>query len=254
MRSDSPPSVEGQTPIPVEGDREELLLPPGNRMLRGFLAAVAVLGLVAAWWRYPAENHFSILSCTISFLGSPDADRNPTGWRFYQAGMTALVLLLFSLAWERHCRLRARIGKLAGWSSGAIFLSLTLILFSVWIADTRHVRWWGLRTGALHTRMAIFAIPILASGILLDGVALWRSGVPARALWPFHLYGLIVLVGCAELIVWEKMCQRDSALQHWPGDGIHSTPLWEWVAFTYLIGFMVWMARGRWPIGNTQRG
>ncbi len=221
-----------------------------NFSLRGLLVAIAVLGLMTAWWRYPAENHFAILSCTISFLGSPDADRNPTGWRYYQAGMTALVLLLFSLAWERHRRLWARIGRTARWSSSALFLALALILLSVWIADTRHVRWWGIRTGALHTRMAILAIPILGTGILLDAVALWRSGVPSRALWPFHFYGLIVLVGTAELILWERMCQRDPALPHWPGEGLHSTPLWEWIAFTYLIVFMVWLAHGRLPAAN----
>jgi len=74
--------------------------------LRGLLVGIAVIGLVAAWWHYPEENHFSILRCTISFLGSPDADHNPDGWRFYQVGMTAVVLLLFGFVSERHRRLR----------------------------------------------------------------------------------------------------------------------------------------------------
>ena len=218
--------------------------------LRGLLAAIAVCGLAAAWWRYPAENHFSVMRCTISFLGSPDADRNPAGWRCYQAGMTAVVLLLCSLAAERHRQLRAPIGKAAVWSSGAIFISLTLIFLAVWIADTRDTRWFGMRTGELHTRMSIIAIPFMACGIVLDGVALRWSGVPNRGLWPFHLYGLIVLAGGAELIAWEKMCRRDPTLHHWPGEGIHSTPLWEWIVFTYLIGFMVWMAHGKLPAAN----
>ena len=66
--------------------------------------------------------------------------------------------------------------------------------------------------------------------------ALWRSGVRIRALWPFHLYGLIVLVGTAKLMAWERMCRRDPTLPEWPGEGLYSTPLWEWIAFTYLIG------------------
>jgi hypothetical protein len=48
-------------------------------------------------------------------------------------------------------------------------------------------------------------------------------------------------------------CARDTTLRHWPGDGIHSTPLWEWITMISLIGFMVWMAHGRWhqkPMGN----
>jgi hypothetical protein len=112
--------------------------------LLGFLLAIAVVSLMTAWWRYPAENHFSILRCTISFLGSPDANRNPDGWRFYQAGMTALLLLLFNLAWERHERLRGRIGAVAGWSSAAMFTALTLILLAVWIPDTRAGQLFGL--------------------------------------------------------------------------------------------------------------
>src|SRR6266496_1585909 len=118
-----------------------------KRNLSVLLGAIAVIGLVAAWWCYPAENQFSIMRCTISFLGSPDVDRNPTGWRFYQAGMTALVLLLFSLVAERHHRLRAAIGKAAVWSSGAILIALALMLLVVWIPDTREVGWFGIRTG-----------------------------------------------------------------------------------------------------------
>ena len=98
-----------------------------KRNLRGLLVAIAVMGLGVAWWRYPAENHFSIMRCTISFLGSPDADRNPHGWRFYQVGMTALVLLLLSLAAERHARLAGQIGNAARWSSSAIGVSLMLM-------------------------------------------------------------------------------------------------------------------------------
>lgn len=213
--------------------------------LLGFLLAIAVVSLMTAWWRYPAENHFSILRCTISFLGSPDANRNPDGWRFYQAGMTALLLLLFNLAWERHERLRGRIGAVAGWSSAAMFTALTLILLAVWIPDTRAGQLFGMRTGVFHTRIAILAIPFMVAGIALDGLALWWKGVRWHALWPFHLYGLIFVVGILELIAWERMCQRDPTLHHWPGDGLHSTPLWEWIVFTYLIGFLVWMAHGR---------
>jgi len=216
-----------------------------QRHLRGFLTAVAIIGLVAAWWRYPEENHFSILRCTISFLGSPDADHNPDGFRFYQVGMSAVVLLLFGLVWERHRRLRGEIGWIAACSSAAIFLALILIFLSIWIADTRGSRMFGMRTGDLHTHMAILAIPFMTCGILLDGVALRWRGVRTLDLWPFHLYGLIVLAGGAALLSWEEMCHRDPTLHHWPGPGIHSTPLWEWIVFTYLIAFLVWMAHAK---------
>jgi hypothetical protein len=69
--------------------------------LRAWLLAIALSGRIVSWWRHPAENPFSIPTCTISFLGSPEASRNPHGWRFYQAGMIALLTLPFSLMAER---------------------------------------------------------------------------------------------------------------------------------------------------------
>ena len=164
--------------------------------------------------------------------------------------MTAVVLLLFGLVFERHRRLRGGIGRVAVWSSGALFIALALILLAVWIADTREVRWFGVRTGEVHTRMSIVAILFKGCGIVIDGVALHWVGVRTHRLWPFHLYTLIALVGGVELISWEKMCRRNPTLHHWPGEGIHSTPLWEWIVFAYLIAFMVWMAHGRLPTAN----
>jgi hypothetical protein len=225
-----------------------------QRKLRALLAAIACAGLLTAWWHYPPENRFSILSCTISFLGSPDADRNPQGWRYYQAGMSALVALLFLFAAERHGRLRAPIGRTAAWSSGAIFLALAMILVAVWVVDTRRGRIFGFRTGEVHTRIAVMAIPLMGCGIVLDAVALMRAGARWIGLWPFHLYGLITGVGIAHLIAWEEKCRRNPALQHWPGDGLHSTPLWEWIVFVYLIGFLFWMAHGNVPLASGARG
>jgi hypothetical protein len=48
------------------------------------------------------------------------------------------------------------------------------------------------------------------------------------------------------------MCERDVTLAHWPGPGLHSMPLWEWIVFSYFIGLMVWMAHGRLPTVNKQ--
>ena len=32
------------------------------------------------------------------------------------------------------------------------------------------------------------------------------------------------------------------SLKHWLADGLHSTPLWEWILFVYLVGHILWMA------------
>lgn len=47
-------------------------------MILLILPFVAVTGIGIAWALYPAENGFSFVTCTLSFLGSPDAHRNPS--------------------------------------------------------------------------------------------------------------------------------------------------------------------------------
>jgi hypothetical protein len=217
--------------------------------LRLVLAILGLLGMLVAWSHYPAENRFSILRCTISFLGSPDANRNPDGWRYYQVGMSALVLLLGSLAAERHIRLRAAAGRIIRVSSALIFLAIAMIFAVVWIPDTKQGEWFGMTTGKFHTRIAILAVPVMMSGIMLDGIGLLRAGVRVVSLWPFYIYGATVAFGVWQIAAWDRMCRADPVLKHWPGEGLYSTPLWEWIVFTGLMVFMSWIAKAR-PAGR----
>lgn len=208
------------------------------------LGAIAAGGVLVAWWRYPVENHFSILRCTISFLGSPDPDRNPGGWRFYQVGMTAFNILLCQLVAVRHRRLRPQLGRVSHFTTGAIFVALGLMLVVTWVPDTRQMGWLGFRITDWHTHLAVLAIPFLLGGITVEGFAVARAGGGWRRLWPYWLYALLAGVGTYELHTWELMCRRNPTLPHWPGNGLHSTPLWEWVSFLYLVAFLFWTARG----------
>lgn len=222
---------------------------PGSpfRRLQPILGTLAVAGLAGAWWLYPEQNDYSILRCTISYLGSPDADRNPPGWRVYQAGMTCLLLLSASFAGERHRR-DARPGAwLAASASPPTFAALGLLVLAVWIPDSRSGRWFGMTTSQLHTRLAIAAIPVMGLGLFLDALACLRAGLGWLRLWPAHLFGIIVLSGAFLLRQWEEICRLDPTRRHWPGDGLHSTPLWEWIGFAYLTGYLVWLGRRRPP-------
>ena len=210
---------------------------------RGSLAVLAVLGLVTAWWLYPAANHYSIQSCTISYLGSPDADRNPSGWRFYQVGMTALIVLMLDLLRERHRRCDRGTWSLSGMASLPLFGAMGLLLLAVWIPDSRTGKVFGMTHGAVHTRIAILAIPVMGLGLLLDTIGAFRDGLRFVALWPAHLFALLAGTAFWKLTEWERMCRADRALKHWPGDGFHSTPLWEWILFAYLVAHLAWMAR-----------
>ncbi len=211
--------------------------------MRRILAAIAVAGIAAAWWLYPAANQYSVLRCTISYLGSPDADRNPDGWRVYQVGMSSLIVLMLGYLGERHRRfVRTPLG-LSGAASVPLFGAMGLLLLSVWIPDSRSGAMFGMTSGALHTRMALLAVPVMGLGLFLDTIGCFRDGMKFWALWPAHLFAGLVGVGFRQLAEWERLCREDPTLKHWPGDGLHSTPLWEWILFAYLVAHIVWMAR-----------
>ncbi|CAL6063548.1 Conserved_hypothetical protein [Hexamita inflata] len=53
--------------------------------LVGFTVIWCIYG--AAYYTYNLSNHYSIMSCTFSFLGSWDDDSNPIGWYWFTIGM-----------------------------------------------------------------------------------------------------------------------------------------------------------------------
>jgi hypothetical protein len=89
-------------------------------------------------------------------------------------------------------------------------------------------------------------IPTLILGVVLDAVGfLVAGGGGWRRLWPFHAYAGITAFGFHQLMEWERLCREDRSLRHWPGEGLHSTPLWEWIFFVLLMVQWVWMAHRR---------
>ncbi len=213
-----------------------------SKQLNWALFSIAVLGFCLARWMYPAGNEFSIMRCTISFLGSPDADRNPQGWRWYQLGMSALIVLMVRLILQRQRNFRPSCGNGLRAATVIYLVAFALLFGGVWIADTDEL-WGNFRVGAIHTRVAIIGIFTMMAAVITDAVTLSRAGFAGRVLWPFRIYALIWIAGMIALGSWEWKCQNDSSLKHWPGDGIHSTPLWEWILFTYLLGFVIWVSR-----------
>lgn len=212
------------------------------RLIRRALTLSAVAGLSTAWLLYPAENQYSILTCTISYLGSPDPDRNPHGWRIYQLGMTALILLMGWLLVDRHQRFQGRRPLLGRVASLPLSFALLLLLAATWIPDSRSVQFLGEKATRVHTRLALVAIPFMGIGLFMDTVGRFVNGVRPATLWPAFLFASLVAFGFWKLTEWESLCRANPALHHWPGDGLHSTPLWEWITFIYLTGHFVWMA------------
>lgn len=214
----------------------------GLTAFRTFLAFLAIAGLFTAWWLYPAENHYSILTCTISYLGSPDTNRNPQGWRIYQVGMTSLILLMGSLLWERHSQFKGPRSLLGRIATAPLVAAFLMLLAAVWIPDSRSIVFLGQKATRIHTQLAILAIPIMGLGLTLDTVGRYLRGVRLQTLWPAFGFAGLVSIGFWKLAEWENLCRANPALKHWPGDGWHSTPLWEWILFLYLNLHVLWMA------------
>ena len=78
-----------------------------------------------------------------------------------------------------------------------------------------------------------------------DALILARAVVRGKSMWPFHIYGFLGISAIISLVTWEWKCRQDHTLSHWPGNGIHSTPLWEWILFSYLLGLLIWLSRER---------
>ena len=122
-------------------------------------------------------------------------------------------------------------------------VALVMLLASVWIPDSRTQQFLGEKATRVHTSLAILAIPVLGVGLTLDTVGRFVTGIRLARLWPAVLFAALVGFGFWKLAEWESLCLKDPSLRHWPGDGIHSTPLWEWITFLYLISHMRWMSK-----------
>ncbi|MFK5922065.1 MAG: hypothetical protein QM496_07785 [Verrucomicrobiota bacterium] len=159
--------------------------------------------------------------------------------------MTSLILALAQMVWWRHRNFYPFTGVKINKATVLYAAGFVLILISVWIADSDEILWGGIRSGVIHTNVAIIAIVTLLVAVSLDGMILSRAGLPSKAQWPFRIYACIWLVTICCLASWQWKCWSDPNLEHWPGEGIHSTPMWEWILLAYLIGFVIWISRRR---------
>lgn len=202
------------------------------------LALLAVAGMGIGRALYPPENRFSVMTSTMSFLGSPEAHRNPDGWRYWQAGSTGALLLLTLLASQR---VSARIGQprcLVVAASTAYGAALALILAATWIPLSKNPFWGGTTCAAIHNHVTIAGIFTMIAAVTLDGITLLVARARPRLLAPFALLGIITACGLASLAFWRWKCAADPSLRIFPGEGIHSTPMWEWIAFACLCLFL----------------
>jgi hypothetical protein len=199
---------------------------------------------------YPKENKYSIMTHTMSFLGSKEHFRNPKGWYFFSIAITWITLadIPLNLYIFRHL---LTFSPILGWImiiSGAIS-TICGILVSIYTdRDTDRELSGGdfvqdLKSGRLHNVTAVitfatFIIANLSVGlayILHPSILPWFNWVPPLAIFCIVLTGFFLFNA-----LWQKKCKENQDLESFPGEGIYSFPLWEWLLFISLYIFLFW--------------
>lgn len=165
--------------------------------------------------------------------------------------MTSAVIWL---AWLALRRVGRRWGRPAGLVDAATTVyggALALILAAIWIPLSREPFVGGLTYSEIHNPVTIAGVIVMIAAVILDGASLVLARVRWALLIPFLAFGLVAVAGLVSLTIWRVKCAADPSLRVFPGPGIHSTPVWEWIAFTCLGLFLVSQAlAGRKPLSS----
>jgi hypothetical membrane protein len=222
-----------------------------------FHAVIVWLFVMIAWLFYPPAE-YSIMEHTFSYLGSFDADRNPEGWYFFSVALICMGILFIPLVLYR-ARKIAPIEK-----GSVVIITFLFIIGCLGMAmvgifpDTGVDFFADLENRQMHNLMAAlgfggFALAIIWESLLMgkDRFKRWpgKTNQTGKQLLnhqklqiPYIIqYLLIILTGIfvgGWEIVYPIMKENDPSLSHWPGVGVFSFPLWEWILIAYLFGFM----------------
>ena len=236
-------------------DRLRRVIPQDQRVLNKgliFLGVMAACCFAVAWRHYPVENSFSIFRNTLSHLGSPDRNRNPEGYRFFRLGFCCICVLMCCAVIYRHHRMRGLEDWKLARNTRCYLIGIACFMITIFVPDSRAMFMDTVRFQILHGGAVIIGIIFLGLGIIFDAILIrklaanrcFRLGA-ARWSFPFTaaLASIVFLVllfafALSCLGIWEVRCALDPNLPHWPGQGIFSTPLWEWIMFCCLVVFM----------------
>lgn len=208
---------------------------------------VLLVGLARLF--YPKENRYSIMTSTMSFLGSRDKLRNPKGWIFFNIAVFQITfcdipILLYAF---RYFNLFAPKNA---WTGLIFFIisSVAAIIVS-FVPDTEKEEHTGgdfmkgLILGRIHNIAAVITFLTFIAGNLSYGVSyFWHPTQRPIGLWlpPLLYFIFITICFFSTQIIWQIKCWKNPSLEPWPGDGILSFPLWEWILFVSLYIFIFW--------------
>jgi len=231
-----------------------------------YVVALAVLfwsQIALCWLIYPAENQFSILTHTFSFLGRWEDHQNPNGWWLFSTAMVLWGILQIPLVLYAHRRMR----RISLW--GARVSTFLLLLGSVNISlvgifpDVRGTVIGSWEFTHIHTQVAIlvfvgYALGIGGYGLLIvydrfvNGPGASVAGLEHRRFTlPFAFWITVVSVAGYFQIRWGIMYAAMRAEAEATGVRIGSSwaessgtiwafQLWENLVIYALFIFWVW--------------
>ena len=204
-----------------------------------FLITVSILGI--SWILYPKELNYSIMTDTISYLG--DYQKNPNGWIFFSLSFIFASITLIPLIIYLHKRI-IKISYTGTWI-GTVFLSIGIIgiFLTALLPDvygTDFIK--DVSLGKIHNIAALLAIFGVILGLFEYGILFFidywpifhrnHEGIYAY-LSVFPIFLPFTLIGFGTLIT---QIIRVELGGEWPGPGILSFPLWEWML---VISFFI---------------
>ena len=210
--------------------------------------SVFIVLMIVAWVIYPRKNRYSIMRCTISFLGSPDEIRNPHGWYFFSIALiwkmlTDIPLILYLF---RHVTKFSVFGAYVAVLLYGISLLSGIIVGLFPDKEKNHTNgnfFRDLRLGMIHNIAAVLSLG--ASMLANLTIGLFYLANPYTRPFSQWLPPLIIYVVAVTGLFWSQAkwqikLKRNKKLNPWPGIGIFSLPLWEWTVFLALEVFIYW--------------
>jgi len=212
---------------------------------------------------YPAENRFSIMTHTFSFLGSFDAKHNPRFWFLFTIALVFWGLFTVPLVLFLHRRLRGS-SPWAVWPGTLLLLEGCLGMVLVGIFPDAHGKVVGdLMHTHVHQDVALMAFAGYGLGIPWMGALLLKDQIRwipwggrrlfqwRKSIFPFAFYIVIFSIALYFQLKWEVVYSEMKANaqatgakigSHWSEalNTVYSFPLWENVLIYTMYTFMAW--------------
>ncbi|MCF2141489.1 MAG: hypothetical protein K9W44_15650 [Candidatus Lokiarchaeota archaeon] len=213
----------------------------------GLCAGLFFALLFISWQFYPKSLNYSILTHTISYLG--DYTQNPKGWLYFTFSFIVIGLSFIPLIFYIH----SRVVLIERWWGrlGSLFLiegSIGIIIIA-FFPDVHGADFFqDMTLGKAHVLISTVTFLLFSAGFTIYGILFLVNAYPnihrgKPDLYP-NAHTRYVFISFAVFGMGTLITQIISNIRDypWPGPGIYSFPLWEWLlSFNFFIS-IYWLA------------